>query len=183
MKTIKKHFVLLSWFLCQLSVIVVLVCSTLAITAPPAFAVDCRYSVNSATAECISQRLEDERQRDKERFVSQVKRLSSVRQFCSNCQLDDIDVSGANLSKAILGGSNLRNSNLSKTNLRGADLSRTILFSANLSGADLTDARLYSADLSFANLKDAKVTAEQLFGATLRNTTLPNGEVSDYPDF
>ena len=59
----------------------------------------------------------------------------------------EINLSGADLSRADLSGANLSRANLSGADLSGANLSR-----ADLSGADLSRADLSGADLSRADL-------------------------------
>ena len=61
---------------------------------------------------------------------------------------------------------------LSGANLNGADLSESYLAYANLSAADLTGANLGGADLRKANLSSTYMN-----GATLCNTTVPDGSV------
>ena len=68
-----------------------------------------------------------------------------------------IDLSGANLTEAILS-----NADLHKADLIGANLSGAKLINANLTGAKLSD-----ADLSGANLIDANLTGANLTGANL----------------
>ncbi len=65
---------------------------------------------------------------------------------CPKCNLDNANLSGANLSKA---------------NLAGARL-----FKANLSKADISGAKLCGADLYMANLKEAKLGGADLSTAT-----------------
>ena len=71
---------------------------------------------------------------------------------CRRCNLEGIDLQGAQLKRVNLGGANLRNADLSMTNLE----------QANLGGADLRGANLERA---FMN------------EATLCNTIMPDGHI------
>ncbi len=66
------------------------------------------------------------------------------------------DLSVANLSGADLSGAVLSKANLSGADLSWANLSGAVLSKANLSGADLSWANLSGANLSGANLSEAK---------------------------
>jgi uncharacterized protein YjbI with pentapeptide repeats len=88
-----------------------------------------------------------------------VKRLLETKE-CTGCDLKNADLSGVNLSLAILVDANLSGANLSGANLSQADLSR-----ANLSGANLSRANLRNAYLTNANLDRTN-----LLGASLNNT-------------
>jgi uncharacterized protein YjbI with pentapeptide repeats len=79
-----------------------------------------------------------------------------------------VDLTKADLSKAILIGANL-----TKAILIGADLSRANLFSADLSGA-----LLISTSLARANLSKAKLVGGQLFGAKLPRVNLIQADLS-----
>ena len=65
------------------------------------------------------------------------------------------DLSGMDLSKAVLIETDLRSATLAGANLSGAFMFRTDLRNMDLSGVDLRDAELRRADLSGANLRDA----------------------------
>ncbi len=83
-----------------------------------------------------------------------------------------IDLSGANLRGADLGGADLRLADLSGTDLGGANLSRADLREAYLSGANLSQTNLIEADLNGANLSYAKLIFANLLEADLRGTFL-----------
>jgi hypothetical protein len=84
--------------------------------------------------------------------------------------LGEVDLHGANLIRAALSGANL-----SLANLHGANLRDAKPRGADLIAADLRDADLRDADLRDANLRDAKVTDEQLAEAkTLKGATMPD---------
>ncbi len=97
------------------------------------------------------------------------------------------DLSGADLSRAVLRGANLSGANLRGADLLGAemieaDLSRAILIEADLSrsdlsrailtGANLRDAVLTGVNLSYAYLVDAILTGANLLFTTIANVDL-----------
>ena len=84
-----------------------------------------------------------------------------------------INLRGADLSEAILSGSNLPWAILKGAELIGADLSGANLQGANLRGADLsgtllTDTNLEDADLRGSDLMGADLRGARLAGANLR---------------
>ncbi len=83
-----------------------------------------------------------------------------------------IDLSGADLSKAVLSGLVLTNANLSRTILIGANLMGTQLMGANLSKTTLIGALLTSDDLTGVNLADASISLRNLAGKEPINTIL-----------
>jgi len=135
--------------------------------------------------------------------------LSNVRSFTVLNQLNEADLSEADLRSAILFGIRFTNTNLSKANLEGSFLSKaklngTNLEKANLSGvrlgysyltrvnlrgANLSRARLAKAqfkdvDLRGANLKEADLTSvhfrsTKMDGAIFCNTKMPDGSIND----
>lgn len=87
-------------------------------------------------------------------FDAHIFDASNVHLWC------DTDLSGANLSKALLREADLSNANLCDALLRGANLSNahlpgTLLRGADLSNVNLSGAYLDSTDLSGANLRGA----------------------------
>src|SRR5258708_13781343 len=80
---------------------------------------------------------------------------------------DNIDLSGAHLSKADLGFADLRDANLYRANLRNANLR-----DANLSRANLRDANLSRATLDKTNLTDATLTHCAICGISVWNVQL-----------
>src|SRR5258708_10838538 len=80
---------------------------------------------------------------------------------------DNIDLSGAHLSKADLGFADLRDANLYRANLRNANLR-----DANLSRANLRDANLSRATLDKTNLTDATLTHCAIYGISVWNVQL-----------
>ena len=92
--------------------------------------------------------------------------------------LSEADLSGTNLSGAVLWeadlqGTDLLGANLSEADLRGADLRGANLGGANLSGANLVFTNLDGADLRGANLTG--VVAANLRGAILQKADLQDG--------
>ena len=169
-------------------------------------------------------RLRDSAEEDEVRTIGRVRTLTvlprldnerkgSVLQFLAESglidkrrsiiDLDGADLSGANLSRVVLGGANLSRANLSGANLskvlllgadlsgatlQSADLSRANLLGADLSGADLDKpdwpgkdlpgANLSGADLSRAKLSGAKLREANLSGASLFRANLFNANLS-----
>ncbi len=81
--------------------------------------------------------------------------------------LDEADLSGADLHGYTLSGAKLRNANLSRADLSGATLDNALLIDANLTGANLSRTMMHDADLRKADLTDANLT-----GAYLTRTNL-----------
>jgi len=84
-----------------------------------------------------------------------------------HARLSGVDLTGVNLTKAILAGADLRTANL-----RGANLEEAILNSARLWGADLSGVNLRGAHLRGADLGNAKLTRADLRGADLQDADL-----------
>jgi len=83
-----------------------------------------------------------------------------------------VDLSGFNLTGAILTGTNLTGVDLTRANLTGANLTDAILTGvdltrANLTGANLTGANFTGANLSRADLTGANLTGANFIGANL----------------
>jgi uncharacterized protein YjbI with pentapeptide repeats len=142
------------------------------------------------------------------RFENDEERKTSVIRFLIEADFIsklNLDLSGADLSKAILNGANLSKANLSGANLSLADLSKAILIgtdlskailigtnlseanlssnSTNLSGADLSGANLSRANLFVANLSGADLSGANLSranfnGANFRKVTLKGADLS-----
>ncbi|VEP15173.1 Pentapeptide repeat (fragment) [Hyella patelloides LEGE 07179] len=96
--------------------------------------------------------------------------------------LNDFNLSGANLGFAKLSGADLINANLSGADLISADLNITSLMLADLSNArlnfaDLSNARLNFADLSNARLNFADLSVADLNFADLSNANLINARL------
>jgi uncharacterized protein YjbI with pentapeptide repeats len=91
------------------------------------------------------------------------------------------DLRGADLSRANLGGADLRGADLRGANLGGANLHWADLISADLSGAYVGRTDLSLADLSGANLGNVKeLSVGQLDQAySLKGATMPDG--SEHP--
>jgi hypothetical protein len=100
----------------------------------------------------------------------------------SYCRMPGLDLSGADLRRALLRSTDLLGSRLDAAmmvgaDLRYADLRRTQLDDAdlrraNLTGAALQDARLHRTNLEEADLSYANLTGADLNGARLEGTVL-----------
>jgi hypothetical protein len=90
----------------------------------------------------------------------------------SRANLIGADLSGAHFSYAELIGAELIGANLSRSNLGRADFSYTHLSGANLDGAALSGADFSKADLSNANLSGADLGETNLSGAHLSKADL-----------
>lgn len=98
----------------------------------------------------------------------------------SGADLSEAILSGADLSETILIGANLSGANLSIADLSSANLSSADLSRANLWGANLRRAYLSEANLWGANLKDATdITIEELEkkAKSLKGATMPDGSI------
>lgn len=92
-------------------------------------------------------------------------------------ELSGVDLTDADISRAVLIGSNLRSAHLSRAKLNwtdlhrarlgGAALIRTNLSGSCLMGTDLQGADLSHADLSWADLRDANLAGANLTEANL----------------
>jgi len=72
-----------------------------------------------------------------------------------NADLQRLDLTGANLTKALLTGCNLRGSDLSHAILRGAKLDKAELSSTKFIAADLREAHLSDVRLTLAEMQSA----------------------------
>ena len=86
---------------------------------------------------------------------------------CPACQLNDVDLTHADLRDANLKGAELQRANLSQARLDGADLSGsdlsfTSLQGASLRGTDLRNSRLLGTDLRRADLTGALLAPNAL---------------------
>jgi uncharacterized protein YjbI with pentapeptide repeats len=88
-------------------------------------------------------------------------------------RLSKANLSGVNLSEAILRGADLSGANLAEANLSLASLD-----AANLQGADLTGADLGQANLSLATLTGANLSRTNLRGAQLSAANLSGVDLS-----
>ena len=86
--------------------------------------------------------------------------------------LNEADLSLANLSGALLRDSDLFKANLNGADLSGADLRGVNFREANLSEADLSAANLEDAGLFRANLTEANLTGANLSGADIDEANL-----------
>ncbi len=92
--------------------------------------------------------------------------------------LTDLDLTGANLSRAIIVDTKLDFTKLKSANLSRADLHGSNFVYANLDNANLTNAVIISADLSNACLRNADLSGALLHRANLRGASLVNANCS-----
>jgi len=90
-----------------------------------------------------------------------------------------VDLSGDNLSDAILSDVNLSDAILSDVNLSDAILSSANLSDVNLYNADLGNADLGNADLSYADLSDVNLSGADLIQANLRYVDLRGARITE----
>jgi uncharacterized protein YjbI with pentapeptide repeats len=81
------------------------------------------------------------------------------------------------LSRAVLGQTDLSEADLSGADLNGANLSRADLGGANLDRANLAEADLGGANLGWAYLRGADLTGVNFTGATLAGANLIQGRL------
>lgn len=93
--------------------------------------------------------------------------------------IEVINLSGADLSGAILNEAKLHRANLSEANLSQALLELADLSEANLSGANLSQALLLFANLSEANLNGAKLHKADAHDANLGKANLNWADLSE----
>lgn len=93
-------------------------------------------------------------------------------------QLDEVDISGANLASADLSEANLKKSILKGTKLNRANLTKANLENAILYQADLRNAKLTNANLKNANLIKANLRNASMVGANLGNAVLIDSDLS-----
>jgi uncharacterized protein YjbI with pentapeptide repeats len=87
------------------------------------------------------------------------------------------NLTGADLTRADLGWASLVGASLSKANLSGADLGGANLHEADLFTADLCEAGLFEADLREADLSGAELLRAYLSRADLRGADLSMAEL------
>ncbi|KAF3883778.1 MULTISPECIES: WD40 repeat domain-containing protein [Nostocales] len=100
-----------------------------------------------------------------------------------NTDLSQADLAGINLEKANLKGANLSQTNLSEANLisadlRGANLTQTNLRCARLNDSDLRQALIKQVDLYRANLSWANLSEQDLRGANLARVDFQGADLS-----
>jgi serine/threonine protein kinase/uncharacterized protein YjbI with pentapeptide repeats len=117
-------------------------------------------------------------------FVSQLRKTGQ----CLRCDLQMVNLEGANLEGVNLGYSNLQGARLKGArlgyaqlwyvNLKNGKLDRTKLWNANLTGANLENAQLEGSNLYGANLRDVKLADANLKGALLENAFLQGANLA-----
>jgi hypothetical protein len=96
--------------------------------------------------------------------------------------LEEINLSGSDMTWAKLVGANLKSANLETADLSMADFRAANLTGADLRGAYLRWSRLEGAILAYANLEGAVVTEAKLAQATsLEGAILPDGTKHSEP--
>ena len=103
---------------------------------------------------------------------------------CNYANLGYVDLTGANMSDAVLVYASLYSATLIDVNLTDASLNYATLNYANLTNANLTGAYAPFVTMNYANLTNANLTGVNLSGATLTgvvycNTTMPDGSVNN----
>jgi uncharacterized protein YjbI with pentapeptide repeats len=94
--------------------------------------------------------------------------------------LSNMDLYSANLSSTYLASANLTGANLNYAYMPGTNLTRANLSDATILGADLSDDSFIDANLTGVDLYDTAVGyGVNFYGATLCNTTFPDGNVYD----
>lgn len=88
-----------------------------------------------------------------------------------------IDLSSAELHRAILNDKDLSNSLFVKTNFRGAEFQNSILYNSNLIEARLMVARFDNACLKKCDLKNAFLNGAVFKGANLESSDLTGANV------
>jgi len=94
-----------------------------------------------------------------------------------NCRFDAADLTGADLSAALLSNSSFQDAKLANAVLEKADMRFTSLIGADLSyarlaGVDLKGANLRGADLTYADLQGANLSYADLTGAKIGGAAL-----------
>ncbi len=90
-----------------------------------------------------------------------------IRKYGNHCDLEAMNLQGAQLE-----GANLENSNLADANLAGANLKNSILKGANLTGTDFQQASLVRCNLQKATLEYSDFRRTNLTEADLRHAFL-----------
>lgn len=99
--------------------------------------------------------------------------------ICIGTNLEGANLSGANLTGALLSGTKLQNAKLKNANLMGAELDRTQLVGADLSEAILHEALLVWTNLSEANMSNVDLTNSVMIQVTTGNTKFVGADFRD----
>lgn len=97
----------------------------------------------------------------------------------TKAMLVGVNLAEVNLVRAMLRDANLAGANLAGANLTRVGLSRANLAGANLSGANLTHAKLVGATLPDADLRNTDLTAAILLEASLTLAKLAGADLTD----
>ena len=93
-------------------------------------------------------------------------------------KLDNLDLTGLDLSECVLTGAFLRNSILEKANLAGADLSGADLTDVILTDADMSKCKMTGADLNGVSASRIKAKEADLTSAGLQMADLSKADLS-----
>ena len=93
--------------------------------------------------------------------------------------LQNVDLSDADLRKAKLHGANLQGADLRDTDLRGVELGPADLRGADMRDVDLRAAKLQEADLQEARLGTSNFQGADLSGANLKGTNMTDANLQD----
>jgi uncharacterized protein YjbI with pentapeptide repeats len=101
---------------------------------------------------------------------------------CIGCNLSGqafpkADLTGVDLSRSTLNGTNFANANLKLAILRDVDLSEANLTQANLQQAAIYGAKLLGTNLAGANLRNANLIYANFKGASLQKANLTNANL------
>lgn len=96
----------------------------------------------------------------------------------SQVQMQQVNLTDANLSRVVMNRSDLSRAVLNRANLANTRLVDANLSSTQLVGSDLTGAALENASLTGADLSDAKLNEADLYGARLSRVTAIGTQLS-----
>jgi uncharacterized protein YjbI with pentapeptide repeats len=94
------------------------------------------------------------------------------------CLLDGRDLSGADLSRALLRDTSMQRARLVGTTLAGADAFNARFVSADLTGADLSQATLREVDFTRAVMRNAKLVGSDMRRARLFRADLSGADLT-----
>jgi uncharacterized protein YjbI with pentapeptide repeats len=91
--------------------------------------------------------------------------------------IEDVDLSGANLSEAVLQGTTIRGSCMKEVNFENAILAEMGISDSWLNKANFKGAELCEASFDRCNFSGAVIDTNQLRGCYLTQTLLPDGDI------
>ena len=95
----------------------------------------------------------------------------------SNLKLDEINLSGFNLSNVDFSGSSLKNSILTNVNLDGANISNVDLSNSSLMNSIITNANLQESNLTNADMRYTTLKNSNLNNVIMKNTNISNSNL------